>query len=214
MKKILLLIALSATLLKVSAQNKTTSNDTTGIRSIELGEVTVKSREPDKLVSKVRPQNAYIVLNATHEGVTDSKLDSTFFVTRFPQPETDSISLYAVEIRLQPYDTSMFDIKLLIYQEGAQDTLRKEIQVAGERIDKKGRLRVTLFDEQITLQPGYFYIGYGFHTKHITESLQYRMYATNKGDGAIITFSGRKAEIVSNPHFPYVFPFRMSYRKY
>ena len=214
MKKTLLLAALFLCCQAVSAQQRSITKDSVNIQSIELGEVMIKSKEPDKFSNKVRSENTYIVLNPTQSGVTDAKFDSTYFVTRFPQPEADSISLYAVEVKLKPYDTAMFDIKLLIYQVREMDTLRITVPVAGDKIDRKGKLRITLYDQQITLQPGEFYIGYGFHTKHIAEPFRYRMYATNKGEGAILTFQKDRVSITSNPHFPYVFPFRMSYRKY
>lgn len=214
MKKTILLSAFWLCCQCIAAQQKDISKADTGIRSIDLGEVVIKSTEPDKFTNKIRSQHVFIVMNPTLPGVTDTKWDSTYFLTRFPQPEQEYISLYAVELKLKPFDTAMFDVRLMIFQIQGQDTLRKIIPINASKIDKKDKMRVVLFDENIILHPGDFYIGYGFHPKNIPELFRYRMYATSKGYGAILTFKGNGVDIVSNPHIPYVFPFKMSYRKY
>lgn len=210
MKSNLFLIAIFLCCTHVSAQQKS-STSSQAIQSIELGEVTVKNKEQEKLSNKVKPQHVTVVFSASS---TDAKEDSTFFATRFPFPETDSISLNAVELKLKPFDTALFDIKLIVYQMREHDTLRKIVPIAGEKIDRKGNLRLSLYDEEITLHPGDFYIGYGFHKKRITEPYQYRMYSSNKGKGAILTFKESSVSIVSNELIPYVFPFRISYQKF
>lgn len=214
MKKIILLTGSWLCFQDAFAQKSNPPPADSTIRSIDLGEVVIKSTEPDKFSNKVHSQNVFIVLNPTQPGIADTKLDSTYFVTRFPQPESDSISLYAVELKLKPFDPAMFDLKLIVFQVGGKDTLRRIIPIDASKIDRKDKLRVILFDQYITLQPGEFYIGFGFHPKNISEVFKYRMYSTNKGEGAILTFKEDRTELVSNPHFPYVFPFRMSYRKF
>lgn len=213
MKKTLLFLGAYLFSQAVFAQDENNNKPDTSIRSIDLGEVVIKSTEPDRFSNKVRSQNVFIVLNPTRPGVIDAKMDSTFFVTRFPQPEHDPISLYAVDLKLKQFDTGMFDMRLIVFQVQGKDTLRRTVPVDASKIDRKDKLRIVLFEENITLQPGDFYIGFGFHPKRIPETYKYRMYSTNKGEGAILTFKSGGVDLVSNPHFPYVFPFKMSYRK-
>lgn len=210
MKHIWLFAVIFSFTANTSAQNK---NDSSGIWSVDLGEIVVKNNEPSKLKNKVHSQHVYIVLNPPKDNPANSSINK-WFVTRFPQPEQEAISLYSVEVKLKPYDLSMFDVKLLIYQTNANDTVRKEIPIDGSKLDKNGKLKVSLFEQDITLQQGTFYIGYGFHVKNIKEPFSYRMYASNKGEGAIIDFTDTGVKIISDPHIPYVFPFKMSYRKY
>ena len=213
MKKALIINAICLFFGSVATHAQTANQPDTALRSIDLGEVVVKSTEPDKFSNRIHSDNVFIVLNPTQAGVSEAKMDSTYFVTRFPQPENSPIFLSAVELKLKPYDPAMFDVKLIIFQIHGNDTMRKVLPIDAAKIDRKGKLRVLLFDENITLQPGEFFIGFGFHTKSITEQFHYRMYSTNKGEGAMLTFRKDGVNIVSNPHFPYVFPFKMSYRK-
>jgi hypothetical protein len=214
MKQTLLLMMCWLCCQTVLAQKITGQEDRSGLLSVELGEVTVKHTDPDKFANKVRAQNVFIVLNPTQPGVVDARQDSTYFVTRFPQPEPVAILLHAVQLKLKAYDTAMFDVKLLIYQPGAQDTLRKVIVLEGGSINKKQVLTVDLLEKNIKLQQGDFYIGYGFHSKHIPELFKYRMYSSNNGAGALLTFKKGQVDIVTHPNMPYVFPFKMTYKKY
>lgn len=213
MKKTFLSISTCLFVQCVFAQNQNNSNPDTSIRSIELGEIVIKSRETAKLSNKVRSKNVFIELTPAQPGMERSKADSTFYLTRFQQPETAPISPYSVEIRLKPFDTAMFDINLVVFQVNGKDTLFRIIPVDGSKIDQKEKLRVLLLEENMILQPGDFYIGYNFHSKHIAENFRYRLYATNKGTGALLSVTAAGTKLQSDLGMPFVFPFKMAYRK-
>ncbi|MBN9482162.1 MAG: hypothetical protein BGO70_16450 [Bacteroidetes bacterium 43-93] len=114
---------------------------------------------------------------------------------------------------MKPFDTSLFDIKLIVFQVTGNDTLFRSINIDAGSI-KKNKLKIDLFAENITLQPAEFYLGYGFHTKHITEPYRYRLFSTSKGEGALLERKNGRIRIITHEHMPYVFPFKLSFKKW
>lgn len=212
MKITCLFIALILTVQCVSAQNKATQQPDTSIRNLDLNEVVIKSSEQKKVTKSVHSQNVYIVFNATQPNVA-GQYDSTFFATKFPQVEDKAIALHSVELKLAPFDTSLFDVRLIVFQIVGKDTTYKLVDIDASQIDRKHKLKLTLLDKDIMLQPGEFFLGYGFKSKKITASYPYRMYCTSKGEGAMLTLSGNSFKVLTNTNIPYIFPFKVAYKK-
>lgn len=192
-----------------SQQIKPDSN----ILTVTLNEVTVKDKKQNKFANKARPQDVTLVLNPTKSG-KESGIDSTYYVTKLNMPNNDSIFMSALEFRLKPFDSNMFDINLIIFQPQNKDTLFKLVRIDPSRIGKKNRIKVDLFKEHIILLPQEVYIGFGFHPKKIPAPYNYRLYSTDKGEGAILKLKNGGFSMISNPYFPYVFQFKMFYEKY
>lgn len=201
----------SCLLIAVFASFLTAAQDTTHI-TVNMDEVIIKSTADEKFRHHPRLQNVHMLLNPHKVKEHQDIYQNTYFLTRLAPLEPQAIYLQAATLRLHPFDTSLFDIRLIILQL-KPDTFYTIIPLNAADI-KKNRLKVDLLKEQITLQPDSFYIGYGFKPKNITSPYRYKMYATAKGQGAILTFIGKQMHLVYNDgDFPYVFPFILSYRK-
>jgi hypothetical protein len=183
------------------------------LRTIELDEVVIRDEPNKKLENRVRPQNVHFILNPNKREAKDIAFDSCYFATRFRQPEQDSISLYSLELKLSSWDTALFDLRLLIYQDQGTHKLRRTLILDPATIGRRGKTIVPLFGQDITLHPGDFYIGFGFSRKKIARPLKYRVYVRSKGDGAILHFDKDGAKIQVDP-LGFVFPFRIAYRRY
>lgn len=180
--------------------------------TVSMDEVIIKSTADEKFNHHPRLQNVHMLLNPGKVKEHRDVYQNTYFLTKLPPLEQQAVYLHAAELRLHSFDTSLFDIRLMILQL-KPDTICTIIPLNAAAI-KNNRLKVDLINEQITLQPDSFYMGYGFRPRNITSPYRYKMYATTKGQGAILTFIDKQMHLVYNDgDFPYVFPFILSYRK-
>lgn len=181
----------------------------TAIQTVNLEDVVIKNSAGKQYANKVHSENVHMQLYS-YPG-KDNGLERTFFVTRVPPLSDRPVLLHSVEVKLKPFDTSLFDVKLLVLQINGKDTMRKITTIDASKL-RKNKTTVLFDTEDIELQPGACYLGYGFHIKNLQKPYMYRLYSGTKGEGGIVTFLDGGINLTIAPHFPYIFPFNISYR--
>lgn len=187
----------------------TAQQPTATIQTVSLEDVVIKNSAGQQYANKVRSENVHIQLYA-HSG-KDNGLEKTFFVTKVPPLSDRPVLLHGIEVKLKSFDTSLFDVKLLVMQINGKDTMRKITTIDASKL-RKNKMTVLFDNEDIELQPGECYLGYGFHIKNLQSPYMYRLYSSTKGEGGIITFLDDGINVTIAPQFPYIFPFNISYR--
>lgn len=169
--------------------------------------INAKKSESGKYAKKVRSENVTIMIHP--QLAEDGK--ETYWSTYCKPLNTLPVKLYGIELKLQPYDEKLFDMKLMILQvRASDDTLCRLIDIDADKIAKK-QLVVDVKNENIILDPSNFYMGYAFIPKDMQTTYGYRVYANSKGDGAIISLKDGHLDIVKFDDFNYNFPFKISY---
>lgn len=175
--------------------------------TIDLNEVVIKNSPLFTKTKKVRSENVVIVINPKFEK------DKLYYATKFDHIADETILLNSVELRLRPYDTSAFDIYFIVLQKSDVNTTFVPVKVNGGNI-YKDKITVDLSQFDIRLKPSVFYLGFGFEPKNLPKSQSYRMFASRKGGlGAIIRHKQNSFLISENENFPFVFPFKLSFKK-
>jgi hypothetical protein len=178
-------------------------------KHIVLTDVVINARrsEAGKYAKKIKSSNVYMIINP------DNRADEylRFWSTLCKPLNKAPIKIYTVELKLAPYDSSLFDMKLIVAQvQSTGDTFFRVVDIDAEQIARK-QLVMDVKKENIVLEPSHFYIGYDFRPKGITAPYRYRIYCNDKGDGAIISLKGNKIIINKMQDFDYNFPFKISY---
>lgn len=208
MQKLLLLILCLFASQHIQAQTNTRNLADTAKR-IVLTDVVInaKKSESGKYAKKVRSENVTIMIHP--QLAKDGK--ETYWSTYCKPLNSLPVKLYAVELKLKPYDGKFFDMKLMILQLQANgDTLYRLVNIDADKIAGK-QFVVDVKSENIMLEPSNFYMGYAFIPKDMKETYGYHVYANSKGDGAIISLKNGHLNIIKFDDFNYNFPFKISY---
>jgi hypothetical protein len=182
-------------------------------RQVDLNEFTFNGNGLKKMRKKVRVDDTRMIFPIVEAG-NPRPWDSSYWLTRFPAPTDKKILLTSVEGRIADFDTSNFDLYLAVIQLNGSDTVFREIPITlapDEKRPKHWHL-MPVRDSAIVLQPGPFFLGYGFHTKPVKESFEYRLYAahSSKGEGTRMWIKNDTWNIVTGPGLA-VFPFKISF---
>ena len=191
---------------QVKAENAT-QNDTQ--KHIVLTDVVINARrsEAGKYAKKVRSSNVHMIINPANKA--DKYL--RFWSTLCKPLNNAPVKIYSVELKLAPYDSRLFDMRLIVAQvQSTGDTFFRVVDIDAEHIARK-QLVMDVKKENIILEPTNFYIGYDFRPKDITTPYRYRIYCNDKGEGAIISIKGNNIKINKMQDFDYNFPFKISY---
>lgn len=170
--------------------------------------INAKRNETGKNKKKVKSFYSFIVISPAKSGVI---IGPSFFSTYCLPLNTAPVKLYHIELKLIPYDSRQFDIKLIIAQEQASgEIFFKTVDIDAEQIAKK-RMLVDVKKENIILEPSNYYLGYAFIPKDLKSPFSYRVYFNDSGDGALIRQNGDSIKINKMSDFNYNFPFKVSY---
>lgn len=177
-----------------------------------MEEVVIKAEaiRTGKVNKRVRPKLIHWVLDTPLSKY--KTIPENYMVTKFPSVDTVPIILTSIELRLKPYDSSIFSMNFVIFSICNGDTLFKTINLDNYSIHRN-KVVLNLENEYIVLCPYTFYMGYGRKVKRVTKTIRYRMICTNIGEGAIITVVDGKCSL-HETHFPLIFPFKLSYKVY
>jgi len=199
--KSIALLCLAATSLPAIAQDKQ-------VLTVDLNEVVVKNRGPQSADKRIKAQNVHFRFQKGRTNYTDS----TGFITRFPAFDSVPIRLSSIELKLKPFDSSVLRVELMILQLNGTDTVLQQIPIAASEIDRHNKLKLYVADYNILLQPAPLYLGYRFIGKQIPDQgYDYRVFCTDKGEGAIIYMGAAGWTFTTGEHVPYIFPFRIAY---
>lgn len=215
MMKMFLFLSIMAMMCQSSFAQSRHKNEESSIKTIELDGVTIRPIKYKQHSNKVKLQHVFINFNKHDYDNIAGENDSTYFLTMYPKLENYPVELKSVELTIEPFDTSAFDLRLAVYQVINSDTSFVAIDVDNIHLIKHKHLTLELQKEGITLLPNEFYIGYGFHSKKIPTQFSYRLYSSTKGGkGAIMKISYKGISMVSNENIPYIFPFKISYTRH
>jgi hypothetical protein len=178
-----------------------------------MEEVVIKANavQTGKMEKRVRSKLMYWVIDTPLSKY--KKLPEYYLVTKFPPVDTVPVRIHSAELRLKPYDSSIFSMNFVIFSICNGDTLFKRINLDKYSI-RKNKLVVNLKEEGIVLCSNTFYMGYGKRVKSVHKTTRYRMICTDKGEGAIITVKDGTCLLHENINDPFVFPFKLSYKVY
>ena len=183
------------------------------IRTVSMEEVVIKAEavRTGKMEKRVRSKLMYWVIDTPLSKY--KKLPEYYLVTKFPPVDTVPVRIHSAELRLKPYDSSIFSMNFVIFSICNGDTLFKKINLDKYSIHRN-KLVVNLQEEGIVLCSNTFYMGYGKRVKSVHKTTRYRMICTDKGEGAIITVKDGTCLLHENISDPFIFPFKLSYKVY
>lgn len=203
------LLLFAATLLYTL--NGYTQQDT--IRTVSMEEVVIKAEavRTGKMNKKVRTGLVYY--NIDTPAFKKSREIRSYLTTKFPPVDTVPVKLQSVELKLKPYDSSAMTLSFIIFSTCDGDTMYRTINLDKYEIQNR-KLVLDLSDENIILCPHEFYMGYCLKPNNPKKKISYRLFSTDKGMGAFITMYEGKILIQEGKGFPYIFPFKLSYKVY
>lgn len=206
MKHLLLIAATLLYTLNGYAQQDT-------IRTISMEEVVIKANavRTGKMEKRVKSKLMYWVIDTPLSKY--QKLPEYYLVTKFPPVDTVPVRIHSAELKLKPYDSTIFSMNFVIFSICNGDTIFKKINLDKYSIHRN-KLVVNLQEERIILCSNTFYMGYGKRIKSVPRTTRYRMICTDKGEGAIITVKDGTCLLHENISDPFIFPFRLSYKVY
>jgi len=214
MKLLFLGTCMLALSLQVAAQQKVASAPVkvkAGIDSLKYWEPEGKDKASRRHMRRLRYTKVYAVLDNTAGGVFNTALDSTYYVTKLEQSKPTPIKLESIQMKIYPYYHSQFDVKLLIFQVKNGDTTKVILPLEDLRYKRK-EMTFDVSDQNLVLQPGTFYIGYGFTVHYLPGPMEYRFYVNDIGKGAIIRFNQNgTTDLMEEPGMPYIFNFKLFY---
>lgn len=183
------------------------------IRTVSMEEVVIKANavRTGKVNKKVRTGLVYYHIDTP---VSKKYMAvKNFLSTKFPPIDTVPVKLQSAELKLKPYDSSAMSLNFIIFSTCGGDTMYRIINLDKYEIQNR-KLVLDLSDENIVLCPHEFYMGYCLKPKNPKEKISYRLFSTDKGEGAFITMYEGRITIQEGKGFPYIFPFRLSYKVY
>ncbi len=184
-------------------------NTGTNQRTVQLDDVVVKASDGKTTKNKVKQEHVFVQIPPTNTQSANHQ-DGMFMVTGFQKVEDAPVVIDEIELKLKPFDTSLFDLKLIIFQIANADTNFWIMPVPAHDIRNK-KLVMKLWDAQVELQPEKFFIGYGIHSKNKGDAFSYRLYSGSNGESAMLNLRDSRWEIMEVGYF--VFPFKIKYRK-
>lgn len=179
-------------------------------KHVVLSEVAVsaKKSETGRHKQKVRSFNAHYIINPNHGKKNKNEL---YLGAYFAPLNKALIKIYTIELKLAPYDTTLFTTKLIIAQvQSGGDTMFRTFEINGADIKNK-KLLLDVKKENLVLEPGNYYVAYSFIAKNLDKTYSYRIYQNDKGEGASISLEGNHIKISRADMFNYNFPFKISY---
>lgn len=183
------------------------------IRTVNMEEVVIKVEavRTGKVNKKVRTGFVYYHIDTP---VTEKYLAvKNYLTTKFPPIDTVAAKLQSVELKLKPYDSSAMTLSFIIFSTCGGDTMYRIINLDKYEIQNR-KLVLDLSAENIILCPHEFYMGYCLKPNKPKEKISYRLFSTDKGEGAFINFYEGKILIQEGEGVPYIFPFKLSYKVY
>lgn len=136
-----------------------------------------------------------------------------FLSTKFPPVDTVPVKLQSAELKLKPYDSADMSLSFIIFSTCDGDTMYRIINLDKYEIQNR-KLVLDLSGENIILCPHEFYMGYCLKPNNPKKKISYRLFSTDKGEGAFITMYDGKIKIQEGEGVPYIFPFKLSYKVY
>ncbi|MBZ0098152.1 MAG: hypothetical protein K8F30_03660 [Taibaiella sp.] len=206
MKQLLLL-----TTILISASNTFAQQDT--IKTVKMEEVVIKANavRTGKVDKKVRTGLVYYHIDTP--AFNAARKVGNYLTTKFPPVDTVPVKLQSVELKLKPYDSSAMSLNFIIFSTCGGDTMYRIINLDKYEIQNR-KLVLDLSGENIILCPYEFYMGYCLKPNKPQKKISYRLFSTDKGEGAFITMYEGKILIQEGKGFPYIFPFKLSYKVY
>ncbi|MBW7913149.1 MAG: hypothetical protein H3C54_05500 [Taibaiella sp.] len=183
------------------------------IRTVSMEEVVIKAEavHTGKRNKKVRTGLVYYHIDTP---VSKKYMAvKNFLSTKFPPLDTVPVKLQSAELKLKPYDSSAMSLNFIIFSTCGGDTMYRIINLDKYEILNR-KLVLDLSDENIILCPHEFYMGYCLKPKNPQKKISYRLFSTDKGEGAFITFVENRIVVKEGKGFPYIFPFKLSYKVY
>lgn len=183
------------------------------IRTITMEEVVIKAEavRTGKVNKKVRTGLVHYLIDTP---VTEKYLAvKHYLTTKFPPVDTVPVKLQSVELKLKPYDSSAMSLSFIIFSTCDGDTMYRIINLDKYEIQNR-KLVLDLSNENIILCPHEFYMGYRVGPNNPRKKIRYRLFSTDKGEGAFINFYQGKILIQEGEGVPYIFPFKLSYKVY
>ncbi len=183
------------------------------IRTVSMEEVVIKANavRTGKINKKVRTGLVYYHIDTP---VSEKYMAvKNFLSTKFPPVDTVPVKLQSAELKLKPYDISAMSLNFIIFSTCGGDTMFRIINLDKYEIQNR-KLVLDLSGENIILCPYEFYMGYCLKPKNPKKKISYRMFSTDKGEGAFITFVENRIVVKEGKGFPYIFPFKLSYKVY
>lgn len=138
---------------------------------------------------------------------------SNYLTTKFPPVDTVPVKLQSAELKLKPYDSAAMSLHFIIFSTCGGDTMYRIINLDKYEIQHR-KLVLDLSGENIILCPYEFYMGYCLKLNNPQKKISYRLFSTDKGEGAFITMYDGNILIQEGKGFPYIFPFKLSYKVY
>ncbi len=206
MKHLLLIAATLLYTLSGYAQKDT-------IKTVSMEEVVIKAEavRTGKVNKKVRAGLVYYHIDTP--AFKKNREIRSYLATKFPPVDTVPVKLQSAELKLKPYDSSVMSLHFIIFSTCGGDTMYRIINLDKYEIQNR-KLVLDLSGENIILCPHEFYMGYCLKPNNPKEKISYRLFSTDKGEGAFITMYEGKILIQEGKGFPYIFPFKLSYKVY
>lgn len=183
------------------------------IRTVSMEEVVIKAEalRTGKMNKKVRTGLVHYLIDTP---VTEKYLAvKHYLTTKFPPVDTVPVKLQSVELKLKPYDSSAMSLNFIIFSTCGGDTIYRIINLDKYKIQSR-KLVLDLSNKNIILCPHEFYMGYRVGPNNPKRKIRYRLFSTDKGEGAYINFYEGKILIQEGEGVPFVFPFTLSYKVY
>lgn len=186
----------------------------TSVRTIPMNEVViaaapVKTVVVSKKVNTIVP--TYYIIDTPLSRY--KRLQERYHVTKFEALEKSPVILQSVELKIKPYDSSLFTLNFVVFSVCDGDTLYKVFNLDEYRI-KHHKVLLDLSKENIVLCSADFYMGYGKVVKKIPRRMSYRMYWGDKGESAFLYKHDGKLQLQENENIKMVFPFTITYKMY
>ena len=186
----------------------------TSVRTIPMNEVVIaaapiKTAVVSKKVNTIVP--TYYIIDTPLS--MHRKIPIHYEVTKFDAVEKAPVILQTVELKIKPYDSSLFTMNFVVFSVCDGDTLYKVFSLDKYRI-KHHKLTLDLSKENIVLCPHEFYMGYGQVVTKIPQRMHYRMYWGDKGESAFLYEHEGKLHLQQSKGDNMVFPFTITYKMY
>lgn len=183
------------------------------IRTVSMEEVVIKANavRTGKVNKKVRTGMVYYHIDTP--AFNAARKVCNYLTTKFPPLDSVPVKLQSTELKLKPYDSADMSVIFIIFSTCDGDTMYKTINLDKYEIQNR-KLVLDLSGENIILCPYEFYMGYRMKPNNPQKKISYRLFSTDKGEGAFITMYEGKIKVHEGVGFPYVFPFKLSYKVY
>lgn len=210
-KNILLLLLTATYCYKASAQ----ADVDTSLQYVELDGVSVRPLKIEQFRKSFRSERIDFMLHPNQDDGTNSWNDIVY-LSKFDLGNASEVLFRSINLRVEPFDTSQFELYVHFFQIADGDTTRREILLNPivHQI-KRSALVLNCTSESIIVRKGAFYLGYGFMIKHIDKMLPYRIYgryypSSGEDDDSSISIKNGN---IRHDTMGLRFPFKISYSR-